>query len=525
MKRHIGIWNKEFEPDKKEVGELLIEGNHVEFYSRFPHSVFPETFIGEDGQYTYKVFVNGYSSPGQSQSIEYAASHRVFYVLMQNFEFSKGTDISGIKEFSFIIPELLGWIGINTVFYTMTDENELAAGECHFEEICIREENPKVHLYFESRTSDSITTLEDSSTITIKKIPRIRVTYDEPADIQYVCTDIECLMQFFGLLIGKVSVAEDIRLSIDGQKSNSWLYINRDFSYNLMTQDTFDKPRTYHYVVADKLSSYYLNWCEFFGDEQYALLRRIFFSVNGRKPIFAEEIFVEYMRILDGYHTRAYGDAETEVKLKEALKEAKKLIKKQIFIDDNRPIFEEAFQKVIPDWKYNSSNMDNISGWIASGYLSRKSLSHRLKELDEDYFGIIKNNAIEIEKLPKVIHKTEGMNDEQVMELYFKELGDTRNYYSHYKQDRTGVLDFSQMGESINTLKASIIAIFLSRMGIEQDLLRRILEFDNELNFQTMFLRREGDEPFLHPKDWMKKYNDSETSSEGVLAEENIDNN
>ena len=44
------------------------------------------------------------------------------------------------------------------------------------------------------------------------------------------------------------------------------------------------------------------------------MLRRIYFSVNGRKEIFAEDIFVEYMRILDGYHTRISGDAETEEK-------------------------------------------------------------------------------------------------------------------------------------------------------------------------------------------------------------------
>ena len=53
MKRHIGTWHRENDPSNSEVGELLIDGNHIEFYSRFHGTVFPETFIGEDGSFSY----------------------------------------------------------------------------------------------------------------------------------------------------------------------------------------------------------------------------------------------------------------------------------------------------------------------------------------------------------------------------------------------------------------------------------------------------------------------------------------
>ena len=85
------------------------------------------------------------------------------------------------------------------------------------------------------------------------------------------------------------------------------------------------------------------------------------------------------------------------------------------------------------------------------------------------------------------------------MELYFKELGDTRNYYSHYKLDKSGVLEIGQILTSINVLKATIISILFSHMGMEQDLTRRILEFDEEVSFETKFLRKEYDRPFEHP--------------------------
>ena len=52
----------------------------------------------------------------------------------------------------------------------------------------------------------------DNTTITIKKNPRISITYDNTQDINTVLFDIECIMQFFGLLIGSVSDVEDICL-------------------------------------------------------------------------------------------------------------------------------------------------------------------------------------------------------------------------------------------------------------------------------------------------------------------------
>ena len=97
------------------------------------------------------------------------------------------------------------------------------------------------------------------------------------------------------------------------------------------------------------------------------------------------------------------------------------------------------------------------------------------------------------------------MTNEQIIELYFKELGDTRNYLSHYKHDTSGVLEFSQICDSIRTLKASIIAIFLTQMGMDKDMVRTLLEFDSELGFQTMFLRKDGEKPFIHPMKWMNK--------------------
>lgn len=499
MERHIGTWFKEREPQKHEVAELLIDGNSIEFYSRFHGEIFPVAFVGNDGQYRYKVFTSGHTRPSSNRLLEYTSSHKVDYVLMQNFDFSHKTDISKITDFSFSIPELIDWLGIKTVFYGSTDMDEIAAGEAHLGPIIIHPENPHIELYFESKTFTSIVEGDDRTSITITKEPRVKVVYKHNQNVQAVIDDIECLMQFFGLLIGFISIAEDIRLSIEGQDSKCWLYFNRDFSHNTSVRDIIDRPRTYLYVVEDSLQFFYSNWKAFYLDDSYSLLRRIFFSVNGKKDILAEDIFVQYMRILDGYHMRISGDEETQRKLKKALQASTKDIKRLIFTDEGKPLFENTIKSIIPNWTYTSSHIEDIAGWIAAGYLARTPLAHRLQELDDCHLQIIRMNAVSIEKAQRNNPEIENMSDEQLIQLYFRELGDTRNYYSHYKFDTTGVLGIGQILKSISVLKATIISIFLGHMGVEKEIIRKILEFDRELHFQTMCLRKENDQPFEHP--------------------------
>lgn len=500
LERHICAWHKE-KNDKDEVGELIIDGNLIEFYSRFHGEVFPSTYIGGDGDRSYKVFANGSAKYSERRTLDNSSSHRVFYVLMQNFGFSKGLEISGIKEFSFEIPELIKWIGIKTVSFASTNQGGLGAMELDMDPIILKQANPRIEIRLESKSVNTSFRGDDSVALTIKNVPRIYVDYNKKKDIKNVIDDIECLMQFFGLLIGTVSTVDDIRLSIEGQDLKSWLYINRDFSYNLRTQDIFDKPRTYYYVLSEKIDSYYESWRNFYFDATYELLRRIYFAANCRKELFAEEIFVEYMRFLDGYHTRICGDEETKNKIKESLKNATNKIKSLLFNEEGKALFEEAMINVDPDWKCNSSHIKEIAGWIAAGYLGKTQLSYRLQELDNMFFLIISKNAVDVEKNTRNLAKYENKTDDELVQIYFKELGDTRNFYSHYKLDKSGVLEMQQICTSISVLKSTIIAILYSHMGMEMDLIRKIIEFDNELHLQTMCLREDDERPFKHPSE------------------------
>lgn len=158
-----------------------------------------------------------------------------------------------------------------------------------------------------------------------------------------------------------------------------------------------------------------------------------------------------------------------------------------IFTDEGKPLFSEILDEVIPGWTYNTSHADNIAGWIAHGFLGRTSLDERLKILDNEFFKIIAKNAniLTVPSASTVDPKTE--------EQYYRMIVATRNYYSHFKNDKHNVLSFQQLHDSIFVLKALIVMILFSRMGMEKESIRQIMSWDIELGHRTMYLRKPGE--------------------------------
>lgn len=488
MKRYIGTWSKESE-DSPKVAELIIDGNQIEFYRRDYGEVFPCAFVGTDGEHKYKVFTNGGSFVNTNKTLELSTSYRTFFVLQQNDDFPEGLEITGIKDVSFIIPELIDWIDVETVEFGADEEQNLIAGERNLPSIILHDRNPHIEIQYESESFTKYHNVDTRTTFVLKNQPRIFITHENTVDVYRVREDINSLMQFWALLIGYVSSAEDIRLTIEGKSLKSWLYINKDFSYNSRSRSTIDKPRTTLEKSLQNIEKYFTEWYKFCYDDKYELIRRMFFSANSCKEIFAEDILVQYVKIIEGYHLRVSGDEEIALELRKAFKDVEKDIKRLIFSDKGKPLFTTTLEKVIPEWTFNSGHSADVAHWISVGYLGKKGLAERIKELDEKYFCIIAKNAIDILKLSRN-DKTDpsSVSAKQLVELFYRKIVATRNYYSHYKSDKTDVLEFRQMNDTINVLKALILSILFSHMGMSEKEICEIISNDSELRFQTMFL-------------------------------------
>lgn len=484
MERHIGLWKKEYENDNFTAAELIIDGNHIEFYNQDVLDINACAYIGGDGTCRYKVFTNGSDRYGKYKTLDNATSYRVLYVMKQNCADQKGLNIEHVKSASFIIPELVDWLDIRTVDLGVTEQENLIAVEAKLPNIILKEKNPKIEIYFEAGSSLFNPDVDDKIAVEIRNQPRVRIMYDDSSDVRKVHNDIRAIMQFFSLMIGHITDVLDIRLDVQNQDLKSWLYINEDFSYNLRTIPILDRPRTKLKMVEENIKSYFETWYDFYFDDKFELIREMYFEGNRRKDIYAQDILVQYVRILEGYHLRMTNDEEVASTLD-------KDIKDMIFTDDGKRLFTPIFEKA--GWSFNSKHAKKVASWIASGFVLKTTLSQRLKSLDGQYFDIIAKNADDIARLEKISIPSE-LESKRDFD-YFQRIADTRNYYSHYKTDAKNVLNFTQMCNTINVLKALIIMIFYTHMGMSSDDARKIIIWDNELHFQTMCLRKDGERP------------------------------
>lgn len=290
MERHIGLW-KEEHGEKSTVAELIIDGNYIEFYNRDAQGINGCAFVGSDNDHRYKVFTSGLAEFGKYRTLNNVACYKTIYVLQQNCDFKKGFEIEGINSASFIIPELIDWLAVRTVDWGTNEQNEMIAIETKFPNIILKESNPKIEIYFETRSSLYNPDIDDRIAFEIRNQPRVRIIYDKPSNVGKLHSDIRGIMQFFGLMIGHITDVLDIRLDIQDQNLKSWLYINEDFSYNLRTITSTDRPRTKLKKVEENIKKYFENWYDFYCDDKFELIRRMYFESNVRKDIYMLRIF------------------------------------------------------------------------------------------------------------------------------------------------------------------------------------------------------------------------------------------
>lgn len=105
-------------------------------------------------------------------------------------------------------------------------------------------------------------------------------------------------------------------------------------------------------------------------------------------------------------------------------------------------------------------------------------------------------NAIDICSLGDDKTYVKETDNGKIVNEFYKQIVATRNYYSHYKTNSENLLNYTQVCNTINVLKALLIMIFYSHMGMEKEDIRKIIIWDSELNFQTMCLRNEDDRPY-----------------------------
>ncbi|MFC5528356.1 HEPN domain-containing protein [Cohnella yongneupensis] len=442
-------WSKGNEiKDNGDIGQLAIDGNNITFHIDGYGDPFARIFVGKDSSHLYKVFTTGQSG-GDSTGTLYHATKAFLYNGEDYMEFS-GNKIEGISSFSFEIPEIVDWLKIRSVDFSVND-GVITIQENQIEPILIRESNPRIYLKYE--TNPPFLSSNDKIEMTLRNAPRIFIEYETKVDDEIVISHLRIIMRFFGLLIGKITSAEDIRLILKEDGLRMWLFVNKDFSYNNEILSTY-RSRVNYDKIKEDLQDYFEKWFMFAEDEKYTYLQDVFFHFNGKRGSTVEDLFLTYCKFLEGYDLRVSNDEVKANVLKDRLDD---LLKIDAIKSVLSPVFKEAG---------SSYKAKDVAKWISTGFIERVSLKDRIKRLDNKYLQILSANSLD------VINSDDN-------EFYTK-ITKTRNYYSHYKQDNNGILGYAEMYRTLPLLEALIVIILLSEMGMSIDVIKEYMIRDEK---------------------------------------------
>lgn len=452
--------------DKTNAGELIIDNDCVEFSVVNTAEPFPSCFVGGNWDFKCKVYTHGM---GETKKTNLGCGYRVQKVVRYNGDFNKypGEHIEGIREFSFEILELVDWLNKKSIHIDFAETGEFFAVQENIPAITLKNGNPSIQIKYELSSSTLFNV--EKTEVNIKCNPRIYITYEDYVNDIRVYDDIESIMRFFGLLCGYISYAKDIRAKLKDDVIMLF-YFNFDFSHNMNMKRFKDRMRSTYDMLKDNLSEYFEKWYDFNKDDIYFLPRTMFFNSNKKKQIDAQDLFVQYCKILEGYNLRINKDEEKadylEIDLTDILKTT---------VANN--LFSAAFKKAGSKYKPK-----DVASWIKRGFIERISLDSRLQKLDKQYGNIISKNT-------KFVYESDVSND------YFKAIVKTRNFYSHYKEERyrDEILTFRQLHNTIDVLKILIYLIFLSHMGMDLELSKKVMAGDGSLFMYSSCLLKDSE--------------------------------
>ncbi len=453
-------WSKGNEiRDDGDIGQLSIKGNTITFHIDGYGDIFARNFVGRDSMHNFKVYTYG-----QSTADETGHFYHVSKVFLYNGNYKEftGDYITGIRSFSFEIPGLSNWLNIVSVDFGFLEDKSIIIHEVPTPTIVLKQAAPNIFIDYEKK--DALEIFDDKNQKAIKKLPRINVVFTDLVDDRKVIDTITILMRFFSLLIGKISIAEDVRLDLEGKDMKMWLFLNKDISVHYSWNEYWPRNRYRFEDVHDSLQQWFEKWYSFSCDDSYEILQDAYFQICSKRTSFIEDIFLTYCRFMEGYDLRKSHDEEIAQELESDILSA---LSEDNFKNAISPFFDKAVSKYKPK---------DTAQWISAGFLGRIGLDARIKRLDEANFYFIEINRDSISK---------GIDAQKI----YGKISKTRNYYAHYKSDKSGILEIGEMYNALSYMEMLILSVLLSEMGINIEARKNAFVHDEAFWMHATHLR------------------------------------
>lgn len=303
---------------------------------------------------------------------------------------------------------------------------------------------------------------EDKESMGIETIPFVNIIYSNPVSIQQVDKDISAVTKFFAILIGRIDSVKEIWIRLGDNDYYSRYFTSTNNSHMKEYECYKIFHRTKYKELPQKLTNYYNEWCRLY-DECYIVMEH-FFKLNLGIPLSYEDMFLGWCNIFDGYLIHKN---ETDINTNKFGKEIKKVLKKEEITKE----FEELFKKF--DLKFEAWKVANkIKKELELG----QSLGERLQELFRENYDLISKN----------IEDLRGSKEEINKENIYEYINDTRNYYTHLKQEKKSLLNNKQMSEMNKLFCSTFIIIILKEIGFKGDELKDIIDRDDIIHLNLL---------------------------------------
>ena len=188
--------------------------------------------------------------------------------------------------------------------------------------------------------------------------------------------------------------------------------------------------------------------------------------INLRKILDGTDVFLTYCKFLEGYDLRKSQDEKIANDLLEKLK----IVLKNKELSTSLSL---AFKEVGSEYKSK-----NVADWIATGFLGRIGLNQRIRKLDENFCKSISANS------SRIIKSSNSLD-------FYNKISKTRNYYSHFKPDASGILELVEIYETLPVLEILIISILLFESGLEITEIHKIMSKDRNYSHLLYHLNPE----------------------------------
>lgn len=417
--------------------------------------------LGRAGEYNC-VLINNYLNEVFPKKSTYISN----YLLMsKHYRFNKIDDYKkmNIKSIKYSIPCLESWLNFQKfkiVDNTFVENNTIIINA--IEDInLIDNDEYCVYIHFE-KGINNFCVERDGNLNSFRYNPFIFIDYKKGKTIDKIYEDIFFVNTNLSLFIGYCDNIDSMFINFDELPVDEWIvcYDSINYSINLNDKEGFEKDYLFPFEnIKSILNKSFDKWYSLYYNLKYKNIMNIFFKTHYFSNI---ERFLNNSKIIEAIYDIEQMDLDVNLCNEKNLTLLNSLIKEDSF--------SCAIDEILDGIGILKNKRNNVKRNIAKNFLHslEYQLKNRVASGDKikkyDFFKIIERKF----KIDDVNTKLSNVSP-------YLFINNTRNYYTHLKQDDENIIKEDKLLKYIFLLNLIILNYFLDFIGVDSEIIKQHL--------------------------------------------------